>query len=206
MKILALILTLFTSYSAMAMGDVEAGKAKAATCAACHGVDGNSQQLPQYPKLAGQHPGYLEKQIKEFKLGMTSGGEQGRVDPVMGGMAMALTEQDAADLAAYFASLPISANTSSPESLDVGKQLYLAGDAERGIAACTACHGPRGNGLSLSGFPKISGQHAEYVASQLTKFRSDQRANDLNGMMRDVAAKLTDDEITALSQYVGGLH
>ncbi|MCG7496751.1 cytochrome c4 [Vibrio sp. Of7-15] len=205
MKKLALILTLLASCSAWAQGDAEAGKAKAATCAACHGTDGNSL-LTQYPKLAGQHAGYLEKQIKEFKLGMTSGGKQGRVDPVMGGMAMPLSDQDAADLAAYFSTLPISDNTTSEESVELGQKLYRAGDSERGITACIACHGPRGNGTELSGFPKISGQHADYIKIQLEKFRSGDRANDMNAMMRNISAKLTDAEISALSQYVGGLH
>lgn len=207
MKKLILILTLLASYSATAEeGNIEAGKLKAATCAACHGTDGNAELMQQYPKLAGQHPKYLEKQLKEFKLAMTSGGEKGRNDPVMGGMAMALSDQDMADLAAYFSSLPISDNTSSEESIEVAQQLYRFGDAERGIAACIACHGPRGNGTSLSGFPKISGQNTEYVKLQLEKFRSGARANDMNEMMRSVAAKLSDDEINALSQYVGGLH
>ncbi|MCG3883628.1 cytochrome c4 [Photobacterium leiognathi] len=207
MKKLILILTLLASYSAMAEeGNIEAGKAKAATCAACHGTDGNAAAMPQYPKLAGQHPGYIEKQLKEFKLAMSTGGKQGRNDPVMGGMVAALTDQDMADLAAYFSSLPISDNTSSEESIEVAQQLYRFGDAERGVAACIACHGPRGNGTSLSGFPKISGQNAEYVKLQLEKFRSGDRANDMNAMMRSVAAKLSDEEINALSQYVGGLH
>ncbi|MGF1693347.1 c-type cytochrome [Photobacterium kagoshimensis] len=205
MKKLVLILSLLASCSAWAQGDAEAGKAKAATCAACHGADGNSI-MAQYPKIAGQHPGYLEKQLKEFKLGITSGGQQGRNDPVMSAMAMPLSEQDMSDLAAYYASLPISDSTTPESSIEIGQQLYRFGDAERGIAACTACHGPRGNGTSLSGFPKISGQNAEYVKLQLEKFRAGQRQNDMNTMMRAVAAKLSDGEITALSQYVGGLH
>ncbi|MGF1872350.1 c-type cytochrome [Photobacterium indicum] len=205
MKKLALILALLASCSVWAQGDAEAGKAKAATCAACHGADGNSI-MAQYPKIAGQHPGYIEKQLKEFKLAMTTGGTQGRNDPVMGGMVMALSEEDMSDLAAYFSSLPISENVTPESSIEVGKQLYNVGDAERGIASCTACHGPRGNGTSLSGFPKISGQNAEYIKLQLEKFRSAQRNNDMNSMMRSVAAQLSDDEITSLSQYVGGLH
>ncbi|MGF1763510.1 c-type cytochrome [Aliivibrio kagoshimensis] len=205
MKKLALILTLLASCSAFAQGDIEAGKTKSAMCAACHGADGNSL-IVQNPKLAGQHATYLEKQIKEFKLGMTSGGKQGRVDAVMGGMVMALTEQDTADIAAYFASNVISDNSTPEASMSVGETLYRAGNVERGIPACSACHGARGNGTELSGFPKISGQHAEYVKIQLEKFRSGTRANDMNMMMQDVAAKLTDSEISALSDYVGGLH
>ena len=124
----------------------------------------------------------------------------------MGGMAMPLSDQDAADLAAYFSTLPISDNTTSEESVELGQKLYRAGDTERGITACIACHGPRGNGTELSGFPKISGQHADYIKIQLEKFRSGDRANDMNAMMRNISAKLTDAEISALSQYVGGLH
>ncbi|MFI3276413.1 c-type cytochrome [Vibrio sp.] len=205
MKKLALILSLIASCSAWATGNIESGKAKSLTCAACHGADGNSQ-LPIYPTLAGQHAKYIEKQLKEFKLGMTSSGKQGRYDPVMSGMAMPLSEQDMADLAVYYASVPI-AHATTPESVVIqGQALYSAGDAERGLTACIACHGPRGNGTELSGFPKISGQLPEYIKAQLEKFRASERENDMNAMMRDIAKKLTDDDITILSQYVGGLH
>lgn len=205
MNKLVLIASLLASCSISAQGSIEAGKAKSLTCAACHGADGNSQ-IPMYPKLAGQHEKYLEKQLREFKLGMTSGGKQGRVNAVMGGMAMVLSEQDMADLAAYYASLTTSYNTTPENVVEAGKVLYTAGDAERGLPACVACHGPRGNGTELSGFPKISGQHAEYIKSQLQMFRDGARGNDMNAMMRDVAKKLTDAEIETLSQYVGGLH
>ncbi|AIU68311.1 MULTISPECIES: c-type cytochrome [Vibrio] len=205
MKKLALILSLLASCSVWAQGSIEAGKAKSQTCVACHGADGNSQ-LAMYPKLAGQHAKYIEKQLKDLKLGMTSGGKQGRVDPVMGGMAMPLSEQDMKDLAAYYASLPISHNTTPENVVEQGKTLYTAGDASRGLTACIACHGPRGNGTELSGFPKISGQHADYIKAQLVKFRDGSRANDMNGMMQDIAKKLTDEDIDTLSKYVGGLH
>ncbi|KOO05645.1 c-type cytochrome [Vibrio hepatarius] len=205
MKKLALILSLLASCSVWAQGSIEAGKAKSQTCVACHGADGNSQ-LAMYPKLAGQHAKYIEKQLKDLKLGMTSNGKQGRYDPVMSGMAMPLSEQDMQDLAAYYASLPISPNTTPENVVEKGKSLYTAGDAERGLTACIACHGPRGNGTELSGFPKISGQHADYIKAQLEKFRDEKRGNDMNAMMRDVAKKLTDDDIAVLSKYVGGLH
>jgi cytochrome c553 len=205
MNKLVLIASLLASCSISAQGSIEAGKTKSLTCAACHGADGNSQ-IPMYPKLAGQHEKYLEKQLREFKLGMTSGGKQGRVNAVMGGMAMVLSEQDMADLAAYYASLTTSYNTTPENIVEAGKVLYTAGDAERGLPACVACHGPRGNGTELSGFPKISGQHADYIKSQLQMFRDGARGNDMNAMMRDVAKKLTDEEIETLSQYVGGLH
>ena len=205
MKKLALILSLLASCSVWAQGNIEAGKAKSQTCVACHGSDGNST-ITTYPKLAGQHTKYLEKQLKDLKLGMTSGGKQGRYDPVMSGMAMPLSDEDIADLSAYYASLPISEN-STPENVVVkGKTLYTSGNAERGLTACIACHGPRGNGTELSGFPKISGQNADYIKAQLEKFRDDERGNDMNAMMRDIAKKMTDEDITVLSQYVGGLH
>ncbi|MBE4600066.1 c-type cytochrome [Vibrio navarrensis] len=205
MKKLALILSLLASCSVWAQGNIEAGKAKSQTCVACHGADGNSL-LTMYPTLAGQHAKYIEKQLKDLKLGMESAGKQGRYDPVMSAMAMPLTEQDMADLAAYYSSLPISPNTTPESVVDAGKVLYTAGDAERGLTACIACHGPRGNGTELSGFPKISGQHADYIKAQLQKFRESSRGNDMNAMMRDIAKKLTDDDINTLSQYVGGLH
>lgn len=205
MKKLALILSLLASCSVWAQGSIEAGKAKSQTCVACHGADGNSL-ITQYPKLAGQHEKYLDKQLKELKLGMTSGGKQGRYEPVMGAMAMSLSEEDMADLAAYYASLPISSNSTPENVVDEGKVLYTAGNAERGVTACIACHGPRGNGTELSGFPKISGQHADYIKAQLEKFRDGSRNNDMNAMMRDVAKKLTDADIDTLSKYVGGLH
>ncbi|WP_159657387.1 c-type cytochrome [Vibrio atypicus] len=205
MKKLALILSLLASCSVWAQGSIEAGKAKSQTCVACHGADGNSQ-LAMYPKIAGQHAKYIEKQLKDLKLGMTSGGKQGRYDPVMSGMAMPLTEQDMKDISAYYASLPISNNTTPENVVEQGKVLYSAGDAERGLTACIACHGPRGDGTELSGFPKISGQHADYIKAQLEKFRDGSRGNDMNAMMRDIAKKLTDEDIDTLSKYVGGLH
>ena len=205
MKKLALILSVLASCSVWAQGSIEAGKAKSQTCVACHGADGNSA-IAMYPKLAGQHAKYLEKQLQDLKLGMTSGGKQGRYDPVMSGMAMPLSDEDIADLSAYFASLPTSENSTPENVVEKGKVLYTAGDAERGLTACIACHGARGNGTELSGFPKISGQHADYIKAQLTKFRDASRGNDMNAMMRDIAKKMTDDDIEVLSQYVGGLH
>lgn len=205
MKKLLLIFTLVASSSTWAQGDIEAGKIKAATCAACHGNDGNAI-MAQYPNLAGQHSKYLIKQLNDYKLSMSSGGEKGRKNAVMGGMAAGLSDTDIADISAYFASLPVLDSTTPKDVIAVAEPLYRFGDPDRGIAACISCHGPRGNGTSLSGFPKISGQNAEYVQLQLENFRSHQRNNDMNAMMRSVAAKLTDNEIKSLSQYVGGLH
>lgn len=186
-------------------GDAEAGRAKSATCAACHGVDGNSQ-LSIYPKIAGQHAQYLYKQLKDYKLGMTTGGREGRANAIMYGMVATLTDQDMRDLAAYFASQRKTPGTTPEDVIEAGQKLYRGGDADRGIAACIACHGPRGAGTSLAGFPRIGFQNAEYLRITLEEFRAGTRANDMNGMMRDVAKKLTDEDIRVLSLYLGGLH
>lgn len=186
-----------------AQGDAEAGKGKTAMCAACHGPDGNSL-VPMYPKLAGQSASYLVKQLTEFKLGMTSAGKSGRVDPVMGGMAMALSEQDIADVSAFYASQKSTAGNGVANA--EGKKLYLGGNAEMEVTACVACHGINGKGMPSAGFPALASQNAEYLKSQLEKFRSGARNNDLNGMMQGVAANLTDEEITALSQYMSSLN
>jgi cytochrome c553 len=186
-------------------GDAEAGKTKSATCAACHNADGNSA-VDMYPKLAGQHAGYLYKQLVDFKTGMETAGKQGRNNSIMFGMVATLSDQDMKDLAAFYASQKMKAGTTPENVIARGEQLYRGGDADRGIASCIACHGPRGNGNSLGGFPKIAFQHASYVKTTLQEFRAGKRANDLNGMMQDIAKKLTDDDIEVLSQYLGGLH
>ena len=186
-------------------GDAEAGKAKSATCAACHNADGNSL-VDMYPKLAGQHAPYLYKQLRDFKTGMETAGKQGRNNSIMFGMVASLSDQDMKDLAAFFASQKMKSGTTPENVIALGEKLYRGGDADRGIPACIACHGPRGNGLELGGFPKISFQNATYLKTTLEEFRSGKRANDLNGMMQDVARKLTDEDIAVLSQYLGGLH
>ena len=207
MKNIGLLICLFLGFNttALAQGDVESGKAKSVTCAACHGTDGNSA-IPMNPKLAGQHENYLVKQLTEFKLASQTGGQEGRNNAVMNGMSAALSEQDIQDLAAYFSAQEPTKGEASEEFVELGNKLYLGGDLDRGITACIACHGPRGNGTSLSGFPDISGQHAEYIASQLKMFRSGDRANSLNGMMGDIAKRMTDKDIEAISSYVAGLH
>lgn len=201
--VFTLALMLGVAGTAQAQGDVEAGKAKSATCVACHGSDGNSP-TDMYPKIAGQHASYLEKQLVEFKAAATGG--TGRANAIMGGMAMPLSEQDMADLAAYYATQAITPVPVAEDVVERGAALYQGGDMERGITACIACHGPRGEGLESAKFPSLSGQHPAYIKSQLEMFRSGERNNDPNGMMRDIATKLTDDDIAVLSQYVAGLH
>jgi cytochrome c553 len=183
-------------------GNAEAGKGKAAMCAACHGADGNSL-VPMYPKLAGLSASYLAKQLAEFKLGLTSGGKSGRANAIMGGMSMALSEQDMADISAFYASQQSTDGDGTANA--AGTKLYLGGNAEMEVTACVACHGINGKGIPSAGFPALAGQNAQYLKIQLEAFRNGSRNNDLNGMMQGVAANLTDEEITALSQYSSSL-
>jgi cytochrome c553 len=207
MKNIGLLICLFLGFStsAVAQGDAENGKSKSVTCGACHGADGNSA-IAMNPKLAGQHANYLVKQLTEFKLASQTGGNEGRNNAVMNGMSAALTEQDILDLAAYYSSQEATSGETSENVVEQGNKLYIGGDLERGITACIACHGPKGNGTSLSGFPDISGQHSEYISAQLKAFRSGDRANSLNGMMADIAKRMTDKDIEVISNYVAGLH
>lgn len=205
MKKLALALSAVAAISlpVSAQGDAEAGKTKSAVCAACHGVDGNSM-IDMYPKIAGQHAAYIEKQLHDFKDAMASGGSKGRMDPIMGGMVAALSDQDMKDLAAFYAT---QTQTDAPAAdvPELGEKLYKGGDMSRGITACIACHGPNGLGMELAGFPMVSGQHANYIKIQLNKFRDGSRNNDLNGMMSDVSKKLSDADIQALAAYISTL-
>lgn len=208
MKKIAMFVGLYLGLTGIAMaatGNAEAGQQKSAVCAACHGPDGNSP-LDMYPKIAGQHESYLFKQLKDYKLAAETGGAQGRADPIMQGQVMMLSEQDMADLAAFFAAQEMSPGTAPEDVIAEGQKLFIGGDEARGIAACAACHGPRGDGMALANFPDISGQHAAYTKQQLERFRDGDRANDLNSMMRDVASKLTDKDIEILSQYIQGLY
>ncbi|MDT0594801.1 c-type cytochrome [Glaciecola petra] len=207
MKKYCLLLALFLAHmgSVFAEGDPEAGKNKAIACAACHGTDGNSA-LDMNPKIAGQHAGYLVKQLQEFKLASQTGGKEGRNNLVMNGFAAGLSDQDMKDIAAYFSEQTLKIGETPEDVIERGEALYRGGDAEKGITACIACHGPDGKGMNLAGFPAIGGQHATYTESQLKMFRSGDRNNDLNGMMRDISAKLSDEDITILSKYLAGLH
>ena len=183
-------------------GDAIAGKNKSAMCAACHSADGNSV-VSIYPKLAGQNANYIEKQLHDFKKGLTSGGTAGRVDPVMGGMAMALSDQDIADLAAFFSEQKSTEGNGEENTL--GKTLYLGGDNERGITACIACHGVQGKGMEQAGFPSIANQNTDYLKTQLMNFRDAKRKNDSNAMMRNIAIQLEDTEIEALANYISSI-
>jgi cytochrome c553 len=181
-------------------GSVEAGRTKSATCAACHGVDGNSV-TPDWPMLAGQHASYIVRQLRAFKEGE-------RTNVTMKPFADMLSEQDMLDVAAYFAAQTPTPKGADPALVGLGQQIYRGGVPDRGVAACIACHGPEGNGNPLAAYPRISAQHASYTTAQLNAYRTGERRSDveLNQMMRNVAAALFDDEIRALASYMQGLN
>ncbi|WP_144392640.1 c-type cytochrome [Pleionea sediminis] len=185
--------------SLLTAGDPAKGQQAAAACAACHGSDGNSVIDPTYPKLAGQGAKYTEKQLREFKSG-------DRKNAVMNGQAAALTAEQMEDIAAYFASLEVQHAAVPEKYIALGQKLYRSGDPAKGLPACTACHGPKGTGMESAGFASLSGQSPQYTIAQLKAFRSGERANDPNRMMRDIASQLTDEQIEALAYYLVGLH
>ena len=204
--LVSLLLTLGVTGVAQAagtalVGDAAAGQAKTVVCGACHGPDGNSM-APNFPKLAGQGDKYLLKQLHEIKDGK-------RTVLEMTGLLTNLSDQDLADLAAYFASQKGSVGAADPKLVARGEQLFRGGNLEKGLPACTGCHSPNGAGNAAAGFPHLSGQHATYIAKQLTDFRKEEagRANDGDAMtMRTIARKLSDEDIAALSSYIQGLH
>ncbi len=156
--------------------------------------------VPTFPKLAGQHAEYITKQLADFQSGA-------RTDPTMTAMAAPLSQQDIADLAAYFAGNTVSIGSAADaEKAAIGQKIYQGGDKTKGISACMACHGPAGSGNPGAKFPALSGQHSAYVIKALKDFRSGTRANDPAKMMRDVAAKMSDSDIEAVAEYIAGLH
>ncbi len=179
-------------------GDAAKGKTLSATCAACHGADGNSVN-PDWPKLAGQGEAYLAKQLHDYR-------SDKRVDPSMTAMAKGIkSDADVAHIAAYFASEKAKPGTASKEKISQGEAIYKGGIVASGVGACAGCHGPTGNGNPAAKFPKISGQHAKYTVAQLKAFKAGKRANDTGKMMRNVALKMTDDEMDAVAEYIAGL-
>lgn len=191
----------FVAQAQSLVANIDAGKVKSKMCATCHAEDGNAAN-PVWPKLAGQNAQYLSKELFDFRLGA----KDGREDPVMTPVAQKLTDQDILDLAAYYQSLSCHIGTTDPKTLSLGQKLYRGGDLAKGIPACSACHSPNGYGNAPAAFPALSGQHADYVIAQLQAFKSGKRRNDLNHMMRDIAAKMSDEEMTAVANYVQGLH
>ena len=193
----AAVLLACSAPSSLAVGDPAAGQQKSAACGACHGPDGNSNN-PMWPMLAGQHVEYAKKQLEDFQA-------KRRENAQMSPMAAPLSEQDISDVSAYFASQKTRTGTTAPEQMDLGQRLYRAGNAKNGLPACMACHGPNGAGNPAAVYPALHGQHAEYTSAQLKAFKAEQRANDPNGVMRDIAAKMSNAEIDAVSSYIQGL-
>lgn len=211
-KLFVLMAAAVAATQAMAAGDAEAGKAKAAPCAACHGQDGNKTLTGTYPKLAGQGEKYLVKQLENFKSGA-------RENAVMQGQVAGMSEQDMQDVAAYYASLTPDAGQASADWVEQGEQLYRGGDMDNGIPACSGCHGPAGQGIDAAKYPHLAGQNAQYLEDQLKAFRAAgrndlgdgiiKRTNDSDsdalGMMQTVAAKMSDTQIKAIASFISGL-
>ncbi len=206
MKLLASLLTAaalvapalsaFAADQAPAKPDLTKGEASyAAVCAACHGADGNSA-IPTQPSLAQQHPEYLAKQLQEFKSGK-------RADAIMAGMAAILSDEDVKNVAAWLATQQAKPGAAQDKELvGLGERIYRGGLQDRHIAACAGCHSPNGAGIPAQ-YPRLSGQHAEYTTVQLNAFRDGKRGN--SPQMAGVAAKMTDREIKAVSDYIAGL-
>ncbi len=209
MKKIAYVLLGLSAWVSLAhgAGDAAAGKNKTAMCTACHGTDGNSP-APNFPKLAGLGEKYLAKQLIDIKKGT-------RKILEMTGMLDALSDQDLADIAAYYAAQPIQLSGAKEANLDVGERVYRGGNMKTGVPACTGCHSPSGLGNHPAGYPALGGQHAQYIAKQLRAFRTgahdpdnpSARTNDGDTrVMRGVAANMNDVEIDAVANYIAGLH
>lgn len=191
-------------------GDAAAGQAKAATCSACHGMDGKGI-LPLYPNIGGQGEAYMYKQIVDIKEG-------NRVVVEMAPFVAALSDQDMRDLAAFYASQPTQLNGAQPieseaynlnaeEFLALGESIYRAGNLANGVPACSGCHSPSGMGNFPAGFPALGGQKPEYIAKQLSDFQNNLRTNDGESrVMRGVAERMSALEIEAVSNFISGLN
>lgn len=199
LSLLSLSIPSFAAEHGAAGGDAEAGKAKSAACAACHGADGNSAN-PEWPKLAGQHASYLSSQLAAFKAGE-------RVNALMAGQVAGLSEADMQDLAAYFAEQEPKPGVADPAKVAAGEAIWRGGKADAAVPACSACHGPNGLGNAGAKYPRLSGQHAAYSAISLRAYRDGSRAGtDQAKMMSQVAHGLSDADIDALASYLSGLH
>jgi cytochrome c553 len=183
--------------TAHAQGNASTGQARAATCVACHGADGNSVN-PEWPSLAGQHPQYIVKQLKAFKSGA-------RKNDLMTPMALPLSEQDMEDLAAYYAAQSARGLEADKSKVELGQRLYRGGNAKTQTPACLACHGPNGSGNPTAMYPSIRGQHATYLVGQLNQYKKGDRNTDATKAMNDIATRLSDEEMKAVASYMQGL-
>jgi cytochrome c553 len=186
---------------AVADGDPDRGKEMSHLCAACHGANGNST-VALWPKLAGQHPAYLARQLELIKSGARS-------VPEMIGITAELSQQDMADLAVYYAAQKATPGVADLALVNAGERLYRAGNPDSQVPACMACHGPAGEGNPLAGYPALAGQHASYVEKMLGQYRSGATWGDEDAasqVMAEVATELSDDEIRAVASYIQGLY
>jgi cytochrome c553 len=182
-------------------GDAARGEEKSGICAACHGADGNSV-MAMWPKLAGQHEAYLERQLSLIKGGQ-------RNIPEMAGIITMVSEEDIADISAYYAAQTTSPAVADPEQITLGERIYRAGNAATDTPACMACHGPAGNGNPLAGYPALAGQHDSYLAKMLNSFKAGTTWGDDDSssqVMVEVSSRMTDAEIAAVSSYIQGLY
>ncbi len=197
--ILTALLGLGVSGAALAQpGDAAAGEAKIAVCVACHGQSGNTVTIPGAAKIGGQNFNYLFKQLQDIRDGA-------RPVPLMAGMLNNSSDQDLADMAAFYAAQERGEGAAEESALELGARLYRAGDASIGVAPCSACHSPTGLGNAGAGYPMLSGQDPAYTEAQLRAYRSGERDNDIAGVMRSIVARLNDQEISALASYISGL-
>ena len=194
-KIFIALLLLSGFSLAHAEGNIAAGKEKSETCAGCHGEDGNSE-TPIFPKFAGQHAAYIAKQLHDFK-------SQKRPNPTMNAIAEMLSDEDIEDLSAYYASQHGTIENTPPNL--AGEKIYRTGNQATHVPACSGCHDPHGNGNPQAVIPALKGQYAAYVEKTLRDLKSGARANDVNAMMRTAAQKLSDEEITAVADFISGL-
>jgi cytochrome c553 len=173
-------------------------------CALCHDTDGNASAHKNWPKLAGQNLNYLLKQLHDFNPKRDP--RHGRYNPIMSTLVASLSESEKIKIASYYAGLQGNIDTAATNSLSLGQRLYRGGDFNKGIPACLACHDPAGLGNPPAGFPRLSGQHAAYIESQLKAFRDGSRHNDKYQIMEIISQKMSDIEIQALANYISGLY
>ena len=196
-------LVVFSTSSWAFQGDAQKGKVIATSvCFACHGADGVSP-IPTQPNLAAQLPDYIVKQLNNMKS--VNGAPPARNNPIMSGIVSMLSEDDIRNVAAWYAAQPPKhSQATSPKLVAVGERLWRAGDADRGVPACSGCHGPTGSGIPAL-YPRLSGQYQEYTEIQLQHFKNGTRKNDPSGIMRAVAHRLSNEEIKALADFTAGL-
>ncbi|MEN9916251.1 MAG: hypothetical protein RLY40_183 [Pseudomonadota bacterium] len=173
-----------------------------AGCELCHGNKGNSTSNDNWPKLAGQNANYLIKQMQDFQLN----DKYKHDNPIMNSLVIALSDEEKIKIANHYANLVTTIDTATPHLLSLGQRIYRGGDLKKGLPACLACHGPAGLGNPPAGFPRLSGQHAQYIAAQLKAFRDAKRNNDKFQMMPIICRKMNLTEIIAVSNYISGLY